>query len=71
MVGFGIFGACKNGSLCKICLFVSLDLLKNDGVSIFSGTINGLFGRLFDKGKFTEIKEKDLYNTARKFTYKF
>ena len=32
-------------------------LLKNDGVSIFSGTINGLFGRLFDKGKFTEIKE--------------
>ena len=36
------------------------ELLKvNDGVALFSGTINGLFGKLFDKGKFTEIK--DLY----------
>ena len=32
-------------------------LNKNDGVAIFSGTINGLFGQLFDKGKFKEIKE--------------
>ena len=30
---------------------------KNNGVSIFSGTVFGLFGKLFDKGKFTEIKE--------------
>ncbi len=36
------------------------ELLNNtDGVSVFSGTIHGLFGQLFDKGKFTEIK--DLY----------
>ena len=28
---------------------------KNDGVAIFSGTIFGLFGKLFDKGKFNEI----------------
>ena len=29
--------------------------LKNNGISIFSGTIFGLFGKLFDKGKFEEI----------------
>ncbi|MBD1135392.1 DNA polymerase III subunit alpha [Pelagibacterales bacterium SAG-MED47] len=34
------------------------DLLnKNNGVAIFSGTISGLFGELFNKGKFTEIKK--------------
>ncbi len=33
------------------------DLLKleTDGISVFSGSIFGLFGKLFDKGKFTEI----------------
>ena len=40
---------------------------KNDGVSLFSGTVNGLFGKLFDKGKFTQIenlysKLKEKYN---------
>jgi DNA polymerase-3 subunit alpha len=40
------------------------DLLKNsDGVAIFSGTIFGLFGKLFDKGKFTEIH--DLYKKIK------
>ena len=29
--------------------------LKTNGISIFSGTIFGLFGKLFDKGKFKEI----------------
>ncbi|MAC09099.1 MAG: DNA polymerase III subunit alpha, partial [Rhodobiaceae bacterium] len=29
--------------------------LDNSGISIFSGTIFGLFGKLFDKGKFKEI----------------
>ncbi len=34
------------------------ELLKSsDGVSVFSGTILGFFGRLFDKGKFTEVNE--------------
>ena len=28
---------------------------KTDGVALFSGTIHGLFGELFNKGKFTEI----------------
>ena len=32
---------------------------KNEGVAIFSGTIYGLFGQLFNKGKFDEIG--DLY----------
>ena len=30
---------------------------KNNGVCLFSGTINGLFGQLFDKGKFNDIRE--------------
>ena len=35
-----------------------LELLnKTEGVALFSGTINGLFGQLFDKGKFAEIQE--------------
>jgi DNA polymerase III subunit alpha len=34
------------------------DLLEDtEGVAIFSGTIFGLFGKLFDKGKFSEIDE--------------
>ena len=30
-------------------------LNKTEGVALFSGTVHGLFGQLFDKGKFTEI----------------
>jgi len=29
--------------------------LDNNGISIFSGTVFGFFGKLFDKGKFSEI----------------
>ena len=32
-------------------------LNKTSGVALFSGTINGLFGKLFDNGKFVEISE--------------
>ena len=41
---------------------VDFELLLNnsDGVAVFSGTVFGLFGKLFDKGKFSEIDE--LYN---------
>ncbi len=39
---------------------------KSHGIAIFSGTINGLFGKLFDKGKLTEIEE--LYSKL-KFQY--
>ena len=38
-------------------------LKKTEGVSILSGTINGLFGQLFDKGKFTEIS--NLYSKLK------
>ena len=38
-------------------------LNKNDGIAVFSGTIHGLFGQLFDKGKFSEIK--DLYSKLK------
>ena len=42
------------------------DLLKfdNSGISIFSGTVFGLFGKLFNKGKFSEIS--DLYKNINK-----
>ncbi|MDC2990060.1 PHP domain-containing protein, partial [Candidatus Pelagibacter sp.] len=39
-------------------------LLRNSkGVAVFSGTVFGLFGKLFDKGKFSEIDE--LYNKIK------
>ena len=43
---------------------------KNEGIALFSGTIHGLFGKLFEKGKFNEIK--DLYSKLKsKFKNKF
>ena len=46
------------------------DLLKIDssGISIFSGTVLGLFGKLFDKGKFSEIN--NLYESLNKIFIK-
>ena len=38
-------------------------LIRDEGVAVFSGTIFGLFGKLFDKGKFTEIG--DLYSKLK------
>jgi DNA polymerase-3 subunit alpha len=38
-------------------------LENNEGVAIFSGTIFGLFGELFNKGKFSEIH--DLYKKLK------
>ena len=38
--------------------------LDNSGISIFSGTVFGLFGKLFEKGKFTEIT--NLYKNLNK-----
>ncbi len=41
------------------------NLLSNsEGVAVFSGTFLGLFGQLFEKGKFTEIH--DLYSEIKK-----
>ena len=47
----------ENGDLSEPHLDFDKLLNINEGVSLFSGTIYGLFGQLFDKGKFTEIKE--------------
>ena len=46
-------------------------LNQNQGVALFSGTINGLFGKLFDKGKFTEIQNlySNLKNKFKDFFY--
>jgi DNA polymerase-3 subunit alpha len=38
-------------------------LEDNEGVALFSGTVFGLFGKLFDKGKFSEIH--DLYRKIK------
>ena len=43
---------------------------KTDGVALFSGTIHGIFGQLFDKGKFTEIT--NLYSKLKsKYSNRF
>ncbi len=47
----------KNDALSDPHLDFNELLEKNNGVAIFSGTVSGLFGKLFDKGKFNEIKE--------------
>ena len=47
----------KNDKLSDPHLDFDELLRKNIGVALFSGTINGFFGQLFDKGKFTDIKE--------------
>ncbi len=47
----------KNDELSDPHLDLNELLNKNEGVAIFSGTINGLFGQLFNKGKFSEISE--------------
>ncbi len=47
----------KNDELSDPHLDFEELLIKNEGISLFSGTINGLFGQLFDKGKFSEINE--------------
>ena len=57
----------KNDELNEPHLDFEELLNQSDGVSIFSGTINGLFGQLFDKGKYKEIeglytKLKSVYN---------
>jgi DNA polymerase-3 subunit alpha len=47
------------------------ELLEDtEGVALFSGTVFGLFGKLFDKGKFSEIH--DMYNKIKsKFNDRF
>ena len=47
----------KNDELSEPHLDFEELLIKNNGVALFSGTINGLFGKLFYKGKFNEIEE--------------
>ncbi len=45
-------------------------LSLNDGIAIFSGTVNGLFGKLFNNGKFSEVSK--LYEKLReKYNDKF
>ncbi len=51
------FSYLKNDDLSDPHLDFELLLNNSKGVAVFSGTVFGLFGKLFDKGKFTEIDE--------------
>ena len=53
----------KNDELSEPHLDFESLLTNTEGVALFSGTINGLFGKLFDKGKFTEIE--NLYKNLK------
>ena len=47
----------ENDELSDPHVDFELLLSNSKGVAVFSGTVFGLFGKLFDKGKFTEIDE--------------
>ena len=53
----------ENDVLSKPHLEFDRLLEDSEGVAIFSGTVFGLFGQLFEKGKFNEIHE--LYNKLK------
>ncbi len=53
----------KNDELSDPHVDFELLLSNSKGVAVFSGTVFGLFGKLFDKGKFSEIDE--LYNKIK------
>ncbi len=53
----------KNDELSDPHVTFDYLLNKSQGIALFSGTVFGLFGQLFDKGKFTEIH--DLYNKIK------
>ena len=58
------FSYLKNDELSDPHVDFELLLSNSKGVAVFSGTVFGLFGKLFDKGKFTEID--DLYSKIKK-----
>jgi len=47
----------KNDNLSDPHLTFDELLNKTEGLALYTGTINGLFGKLFNKGKFNEIQE--------------
>ncbi|MDC0046758.1 DNA polymerase III subunit alpha [Candidatus Pelagibacter sp.] len=60
----------KNDELSDPHLTFDYLLNNSEGIALFSGTVFGLFGKLFDKGKFTEIHH--LYNKIKsKFADRF
>ncbi len=58
------FSYMKNDELSDPHVDFELLLNNSEGVAVFTGTVFGLFGKLFDKGKFTEID--DLYSKIKK-----
>ena len=54
----------ENNTLLEPHLDIKELLIKTDGVLLLSGTIQGLFGKLFDKGRFDEISK--IHNNLQK-----
>ena len=54
-----------NDSLSKPHLNIEALFEKNNGVALLSGTVFGLFGLLFDKGKFEDIS--NIYKKLKKY----
>jgi DNA polymerase-3 subunit alpha len=54
----------ENNTLSEPHLDIKELLIKTDGVLLLSGTIQGLFGKLFDKGRFDEISK--IHNNLQK-----
>ena len=63
LIKLSSFSFINNDHLSQPHLMFDELLKDNQGVAIFSGTIFGLFGQLFDKGKFSEIE--DLYRKIK------
>ena len=61
IIKFSSLSYLNNDELSEPHLDFNELLVNNKGVAIFSGTINGLFGQLFQKGKFSEINEVFFY----------
>jgi DNA polymerase III subunit alpha len=57
------FSYLKNDELSDPHIDFEELLEDNDGIALFSGTIFGFFGKLFDKGKFSEIH--DIYKKIK------
>ncbi len=54
----------KNDELSEPHVELKDLIINSEGVAVFSGTVFGLFGKLFEKGKFTEIQ--NLYIQIKK-----
>ncbi len=60
----------QNDELSDPHVELSRLLSNSEGVAVFTGTVYGLFGQLFNKGKFTEVHDL-YYEVKKKFNDRF